>query len=275
MQHIVTIQDISCVGRCSATVVLPVLSAMGIQCSLLPTAVLSTHSGYPGFTCRDLTTDLSGIAAHWASQGISFDGLYTGYLASPAQAEVVCGLLSEFRPMAKTILVDPAMADNGKLYSGLPQDFPEAMKAVCAQADVIVPNLTEACLLSGIPYDPAPGQDALRRLLDKLLVLGPRAALITGVSPQPDRLGLCGVDRSGEFFAYSLPRHPQNRHGTGDLFAAATMGGLMRGKSLPQAAVKAADFILLCLQESAKEDRDPRLGVAFEPALSSLLENNI
>lgn len=270
MKHILTIQDISCVGRCSATVALPVLSAMGIQCSLLPTAVLSTHSGYPGFTCRDLTADLTAMVNHWENQKITFDGLYTGYLASAAQAELVCGLLARFRPEAQCVLVDPAMADSGKLYSGLPRDFPQAMQAVCAQADVIVPNLTEACLLTDMPYTPTPDPDALRRLLEKLLVLGPKAALITGVSSNPDRLGFCGIDSSGAIFSYDLPRYPQNRHGTGDLFAAATMGGLMQGAPLPQAAKKAADFILLCLEESGKEERDPRLGVAFEAALPSL-----
>lgn len=195
MQHVLTIQDISCVGRCSATVALPVLSAMGLQCSLLPTAVLSTHLAYPNPVCRDLSADIPAAAAHWAAQGITFDGLYTGYLASVEETRLAADLLDRFRPRAHWVLVDPAMADHGKLYAGLAADFPPAMAALCGKADVILPNLTEACLLTGAPYDPSPSPDRLRRLLDALLALGPRAAVITGVSPGP----------AGWAFAGSIP----------------------------------------------------------------------
>ena len=270
MKHVLTIQDISCVGRCSATVALPVLSAMGVQCSLLPTAVLSTHSAYPGFLCRDLTQDLLPMADHWASLGVSFDGLYTGYLANPEQAQAVGDILDMFRPQARVILVDPAMADHGKLYGGLPETFPQAMKALCRRADVILPNLTEAALLTGRDYDPAPGDREVEVLLTGLLDLGPRAVLITGIGDRPGTTGFRGGDREGRRFSCSIVPYPKSRHGTGDLFASVVMGALVRGADLEQAGRQAAGFVLRCLQESANDPRDPRLGVDFEKALPSL-----
>lgn len=270
MEHVLTIQDISCVGRCSATVVLPVLSAMGVQCSLLPTAVLSTHSAYPGFRCRDLTEDLGPMADHWASLGIGFDGLYTGYLAGPKQVSAVASILDRFRDGARIVLVDPAMADHGTLYRGLPEDFPDAMKGLCRRADVILPNLTEAALLTGRAYDPDPNEAEVEALLADLLELGPQAVLITGIGDRPGTTGFCSGDQSGNRFHYGLTPYPQSRHGTGDLFAAVVMGALVRGESLEQAGRKAADFVLRCLQESANDPRDPRLGVRFEKALPSL-----
>ena len=270
MKHVLTIQDLSCVGRCSATVALPVLSAMGVQCSLLPTAVLSTHSAYPGFLCRDLTQDLGPMADHWASLGLGFDGLYTGYLASPDQVQVVGHILDRFRQRAQVILVDPAMADHGRLYKGLPEDFPKAMADLCRRADVILPNLTEAALLTGRPYHPDPDGRELEALLAGLLALGPKAVLITGVGNGPGTTGFWGGDREGRRFSYGLTPDPQSRHGTGDLFAAVVMGSLVRGDGLEQAGKKAADFVLRCLQASAGDPRDPRLGVDFEKALPTL-----
>lgn len=271
MKHILTIQDISCVGRCSGTVVLPVLSAMGVQCSLLPTAVLSTHSAYPGFLCRDLTETLSPMADHWASLGIGFDGLYTGYLAGPEQISAVASILDRFRAQARVILVDPAMADHGVLYGGLPEAFPRAMKDLCRRADVILPNLTEAALLTGRAYDPAPDDAELEALLSGLLELGPQAVLITGIGTRPGTTGFRGGDRQGQRFGYSLAPYPQSRHGTGDLFAAVVMGVLIRGGSLEEAGRTAADFVFRCLEFSADDPRDPRLGVDFELALPSLM----
>lgn len=270
MEHVLTIQDLSCVGRCSATVVLPVLSAMGVQCSLLPTAVLSTHSAYPGFRCRDLTEDLCPMADHWAALGIRFDGLYTGYLAGPDQVSAVLSVLDRFRSDARVVLVDPAMADHGRLYGGLPADFPQAMGELCRRADVILPNLTEAALLTGRAYDPDPGEGELESLLTSLLSLGPKAVLMTGVGDRPGATGFWGGDRSGNRFSYGLTPYPRSRHGTGDLFAAAVIGGLVRGEPLEQAGRKAADFVLRCLEASADDPRDPRLGVDFEKALPFL-----
>ena len=257
-------------GRCSATVALPVLSAMGVQCSLLPTAVLSTHSAYPGFLCRDLTEDLRPMADHWASLGLRFNGLYTGYLAGPKQVETVGTILDRFRDGAQVVLVDPAMADHGTLYRGLPEDFPDAMKGLCRRADVILPNLTEAALLTSRAYVPEPDDAEVEALIAGLLELGARAVLITGIGDRPGTTGFRGGDRAGNRFGFGLIPYPQSRHGTGDLFAAVVLGALMQGEKLEEAGRKAADFVLHCLLESAEDPRDPRLGVNFEKALPRL-----
>lgn len=152
MKRIVTLQDISCVGRCSTTVALPVISAMGVECGILPTAVLSTHTMFQNFTCVDLSDQIQPISEAWKKEGISFDGIYTGYLASSQQCGQITDFFDHFRTRDNLILVDPAMADNGKLYPAFDQDFPSAMAEVCAKADVILPNITEGCLLTGMPY---------------------------------------------------------------------------------------------------------------------------
>ena len=162
MKRIVTLQDISCLGRCSVTVALPVISAMGVECVALPTAVLSTHTMFPDFTCLDLTDQIAPIARHWKAQSIHFDAIYTGYLASPDQCDRVIEFFQDFRTPDGLIFVDPAMADGGKLYAALGPDFPQAMARVCAQADILAPNLTEACLLTGTPYDPDPAHSIWR-----------------------------------------------------------------------------------------------------------------
>ena len=208
MEHVLTIQDLSCVGRCSATVVLPVLSAMGVQCSLLPTAVLSTHSAYPGFRCRDLTEDLCPMADHWAALGIRFDGLYTGYLAGPDQVSAVLSVLDRFRSDARVVLVDPAMADHGRLYGGLPADFPQAMGELCRRADVILPNLTEAALLTGRAYDPDPGEGELESLLTSLLSLGPKSPWRRRPARRHGLLGRGPVRKSVLLRPHPLPQKP-------------------------------------------------------------------
>ena len=152
MKRIVSLQDISCLGKCSLTVALPVLSAMGVECAILPTAVLSTHTMFEGFTCRDLTEEIGPIAAHWKKEGVAFDAIYTGYLASAEQAADICAFFDAFKTADNLIVVDPVMADNGKLYPAFGPEFPAEMAKVCAKADLIVPNLTEASLLTGLPY---------------------------------------------------------------------------------------------------------------------------
>ncbi len=275
MKRIVTLQDISCLGRCSITVALPVISAMGIECAALPTAVLSTHTMFPDFTCLDLTGQIAPIARHWQSQGIHFDAIYTGYLASPDQCDRVVKFFQDFRASDCLIFVDPAMADSGKLYAALGPDFPPAMARVCAQADILVPNLTEACLLTGTPYNPAPCPQYMEDLLKKLLDLGCRQALLTGVEIHPGEIGVWGLDQAGRSFSYGLPRLPQSYHGTGDLFASACVGGLMNGLTLEHSAQVAARFVSASISATAVNPDASWYGVEFEgqiPTLLALLE---
>lgn len=172
MKRIASIQDISCLGRCSLTVALPVISALGVECAIVPTAVLSAHTAFPGFVSRDLTDQLDAIAAHWQAQHVHFDALYTGYIASVPQVQQVLDFFDAVKSPDTMIFVDPAMADHGKLYSGFGPDFPAAMARVVARADVAMPNLTEACLLTGTPYREDMDEPMARELLQKVAALG-------------------------------------------------------------------------------------------------------
>ena len=265
MKHILSIQDLSCVGRCSLTVALPVLSAMGCQCGVLPTAVLSTHTGFPDPYRKALTEDMAAIADHWDRQGIDFDAVSVGYLADPRQAEAVLPILDRF---GKTVVVDPAMGDHGKLYGGLTADHIPAMAQVCRKAQVLLPNVTEAALLTGLPYRDNPEEDYLAALTDGMLALGAEAVVITGVDRADGTTGFVGADAGGSF-SYRAARISKSLHGTGDLFAAVLTGGLMAGKPVREAATLAARFVERVVAET--EAVTP-FGPEFEAQLPWLWE---
>ena len=187
MKRIASIQDISCLGRCSLTVALPVISAMAVECAIVPTAVLSTHTMFPGFISRDLSDQLLPIARHWKSQNVTLDAICTGYLASPLQTEEVCRFFDLLAGPDTLLFVDPAMADGGRLYAGFGPDFPGYMRRVVARAHVAVPNVTEACLLTGTPYRETEDLSWWRDLLRRVADLGPRYPVLTGVPFGPDR----------------------------------------------------------------------------------------
>ncbi len=278
MKRIVTLQDISCVGRCSITVALPVISAMGVECGILPTAVLSTHTLFQSFTCEDLSGQIEPIADAWKKVQIDFDGIYTGYLASAEQCGQVCDFFDRFSTPDNLVLVDPAMADNGKLYPAFDADFPLAMAKVCAKADLILPNITEACLLTGTEYRTVYDEAYIRMLLERLLELGCNTAAITGVSYEQDKLGVVYLDRADRDFSYFTRRCPQSYHGTGDLYSSAVMGGLMRGLSLGDALSLAADFVVACIDATATAENARWYGAEFEsqiPKLCSMLEKRL
>ena len=272
MKRIVTLQDISCVGRCSLTVALPILSAMGVECAVLPTAVLSTHTMFEGFTYKDLTDQIAPIARHWQKEGFVFDALYTGYLASPEQVGDICAFFDAFQTKDNLTVVDPAMADNGKLYAAFGPDFPREMARVCARADLILPNLTEASLLTGLPYRTSYGEDYIREILLALAELGPRYAALTGVSFEPGRLGVMYYDRVEKTFGSYFTEHlPARYHGTGDVFASTCVGALMRGRSLGEALALAADFTVECIRLTMNNDKASWYGVEFERAIPYLV----
>ena len=264
MKRIVTLQDISCVGRCSITVALPVISAMGVECGILPTAVLSNHTMFKTFTCKDLTDQIDPIAKAWASQDITFDGIYTGYLASGEQCQEVVNFFEQFSNSGNLTLVDPAMADNGKLYPAFDQDFPAAMAEVCAKADVILPNITEGCLLTGMPYKTEYDPSYITELLQRLLKLGCRTAVLTGVSYEPNKLGIASLDQDGNSFSYFTKKCPQSYHGTGDLYSSTAFGGLMRGLSLGDALSLAADYVVECIEATSRSSEARWYGAEFE-----------
>ena len=273
MKRIASIQDISCLGRCSLTVALPVISAMGVECAIVPTAVLSAHTAFPGFVSRDLTDQLPAIAAHWRAQHVHFDALYTGYIASVEQVQQVLDFFDAVKSGDTLLIADPAMADHGKLYSGFGEDFPAAMARVVARADVALPNVTEACLLTGTPCREDVDQDFARELLRKVAALGAKRVILTGVSFDGDRLGAMGYDSStGEFFSCAGKRNPASFHGTGDIFAATVTGGLMRGMTLRQATALAVEFVLACIDATARDPQAGWYGVEFEKALPLLCD---
>ena len=273
MKRIVSIQDISCLGRCSLTVALPVVSAMGVECAIVPTAVLSTHTAFPGFTCKDLTDQLPPIARHWRSQNVAFDAISTGYIASAPQTRQVLDFVAAIRRPGTLLVVDPAMADHGKLYAGFDDDFPQAMAQVVAQADVALPNLTEACLLTGTPYREEMDEPFVRELLRGVAALGAEKVVLTGVSLEPDTIGFMSYDSAtGAYDRYFNRREPHAYHGTGDIFSATAVGGIMRGLSLEEAASLAVRFTLACIDVTARDPQADWYGVEFEKALPLLCD---
>ena len=274
MKRVLTIQDISCVGKCSLTVALPIISAFGVETAVLPTAVLSTHTAFKGFTFRDLTGDLTDIAKHWKDQDIGFDAMYTGYLGSFEQLSIVEKIFNDFKTKDNLILIDPVMADNGKLYPGFDQKFADAMAKLCKNADIIVPNLTEASFMLHTPYvESGYTEDYIKDLLKKLTDLGAKKALLTGVSFSDDKLGVYGYDKeTGEYFTYFREHLPYKFHGTGDIFASTLCGALSINKSFDEAMKIAVDYTVQTIIETAKNPDHNWYGVEFEKAFPYLIE---
>ncbi len=267
---ILTIQDISCVGQCSLTVALPIISACGIETCVLPSAVLSTHTaGFSGYTFRDLTEDMPAINAHWQKEKIAFDAVYTGYLGSTKQIDYVKDIARTVKKEDGLMIVDPAMADNGKLYPGFDMAFVEAMRSLCAAADYVVPNITEAALLAGLPYETEYDRAYIDRLLAALGAMGCKNIILTGVSYAEGKTGIVVLE-NGEYAYYEHELLPNSCHGTGDIYASAFVGALVRGKSAYDAAVIAASYTMECIKATAKEDNH-WYGAAFEPVLSKLI----
>ena len=271
MKRILTVQDISCVGRCSLTVALPIISAAGVEAGVLPTAVLSTHTMFPKFTFCDLTDEIQKISDTFEELNIDFDAVYTGYLGSFEQLSLVSDFFDRFGDKAK-IVIDPVMADNGQLYKGFTPEFAKSMAKLCAKADLILPNLTEASFMLDIPYNPNYDEDYIREVLKKLTALGAKSAALTGVSFSDDKIGVYLYDSErDEYYSYFNEKLPAAFHGTGDVYASAFVGALTRGKSAYEAAQIAADYTVECIKETAKLDNH-WYGAAFEPALPKLIE---
>lgn len=267
------IHDLSGFGRCSLTIVLPVLSAMGIQCCPMPTACLSTHTGgFTGNTFLDLTDALSGAMDHYRQLDLRFDAVYTGFMGSPRQMDLSADFLRWARPRGALAVVDPVMGDNGRLYRTYTPEMCRAMERLTGEADVIVPNRTEAALLLHVPYDSLKQTEAgFRTAAETLSLGGRRSVVLTGVSLTPGQTGAACLDReTGEVSFVQTDFVGRAFHGTGDLFASVLTGALLRGDSLTRAAQQAADFVRLCAARTAAEDLPPREGVDFEPLLGRL-----
>lgn len=273
MKRILTIQDISCVGKCSLTVALPIISACGVEASVLPTAVLSTHTAFSSFTFRDLTDDIEDITKEFIKQNISFDALYTGYLGSFKQLELVGDMFKKFKTDNNFILVDPVMADHGKLYKGFDEKFAQSMANLCKLADIIVPNLTEASFMLNEPYiEKGYDENYIKDLLKRLTSLGCKKAVLTGVSFDENQLGIYGYDSiTNEYFYYYREKLPATFHGTGDVFASTLCGALTIGKPLNQAVKIAVDYTVECIKQTISNPNANWYGVEFEKALPHLI----
>ena len=268
---ILTIQDISCVGQCSLTVALPIVSACGIETAVLPSAVLSTHTaGFSGYTFRDLTDDMPAICDHWQKEGITFDAIYTSYLGSTKQIDYVCRIIDACAGEGAASVIDPAMADNGKLYPGFDAEFVVAMKKLCARADYVLPNLTEACLLTDTEYKTEYDRAYIDGIVAALHALGAKTVVFTGVSFEKGRTGVLVSDENGVTY-YEHEFLSNSCHGTGDIYSSAFTGALIRGKTPADATRIAADYTVECIKETAN-DPDHWYGARFEPVLGKLIE---
>lgn len=267
-KRLLSVQDLSCVGQCSLTVALPLVSACGIECAVLPGAMLSNHTGgFSGWTFRDFTADIAEITARWVKENIRFDAFYTGYLC-PGQPEAVLEVFRATGAEGALRIVDPAMGDNGRLYAGFDSSFPAQMAKLCNGADYILPNLTEAALLTG--RDPVlEGYDEpfVKGLVADLHALGAKNVLLTGVSFSPDKLGTALSDGKSILYDFN-PRLQRSSHGTGDVFASVFAGALTRGLPAAEAAALAADIV--CSAISVTDDSH-WYGVAFEKAIPELV----
>ena len=270
-KKILTIQDISCVGQCSLTVALPILSACGMETCILPSAILSTHTaGFQDFTFRDLTDDMPNIQKHWQKENIKFSAIYTGYLGSTKQIGYVKDILSTMGTSDCVRVVDPAMADNGKLYPAFDGEYVEAMKELCGSADILLPNITEACFLADMEYHEVYDEAYIKVLLEKLSLLGAKSIVLTGVGYAPEKTGVV-VYENGEMRYYEHDKISKGCHGTGDIYASAFTGALMNDKSMFEAAKIAADYTVKCIINT-QGDADHWYGAKFETALRDLID---
>lgn len=271
--RILTVQDVSCVGQCSLTVALPILSAMGVETAIIPSAVLSTHTGgFSGFTFRDLTEDLPPIMKHWQKENIRFDAFYTGYVGSPTQLTYISDIIANTAKEDSLVIIDPVMGDKGKLYTGFSSDFPAKMAQFCGKADVILPNLTEASFMLNEKYvEDHHTKEYIEDILHKLLKLGAKNALLTGVSLEEGKVGIATLNgKTGEVSYYFRDFIGGAFHGTGDVFASSFTGALVRGYSLEEAGKVAVDFTVKAI-ECTVDDPSHWYGVKFEKALPFLM----
>ena len=275
-KRLLTIQDISCVGQCSLTVALPIITAFGIETCILPSAILSTHTaGFEGFTCHNFTEQFEKIISHWEKEKIFFDAFYTGYLLNKNQIDIIKEKFVKFDGNNRLKIVDPVMGDDGKIYPGFDIDFTKSMKSLCENADIIIPNLTEACLLTDYPYKNNYNENYIENLVKKLEKLGPKIIILTGIGYTKDTTGVV-ISEQGKLKYYKHRLIQKSYHGTGDIFSSIFVGAYLNGISTYNAVCAAADFVVDCI-EFTQKDSSHWYGVKFEPLLTNFinkLKNN-
>lgn len=270
MKKIVTIQDISCYGQCSITVALPVLSAYGIETAILPSGILSTHTGgFKDFTFLDLTEEMPKIVEHWQKENIRFDAIYTGYIGDSRQFDIIRDTRKLLNPDG-LFIVDPAMADHGKLYGALDESIVDGMRSIVREADITLPNLTEAAFLLDIPYKESYTEPEIDSMLSSLCEMGAKTAVITGVSYEPGKLGAVSLNKeTGEKASYFGEWVEKSYHGTGDIFSSVVIANIMRGMSMEASIKDACEFVIKCIRKTMP-DADHWYGVKFEDVLQQV-----
>lgn len=270
-KKVLTIQDISCVGQCSLTVALPIISAAGHETAVLPSAVLSTHTaGFKNFTFRDLCGDMPAITNHWVSEKIAFDCVYTGYLGSKEQVGYVLDIFNRVTKKDAIKIVDPAFADGGKLYPIFDMNYVNEMKKLISASDITVPNISEASFLTGIEYKEEYDKEYVIKLMKALCNMGAKSVVITGVGYSKGKTGVAVLENDNYLY-YEHEKMPNSCHGTGDVFAAAFTGAVMCGRDLLSSAKIAADYTLLCMKNTIG-DSEHWYGVKFEPILKDYIK---
>ena len=277
MKHIIAVHDLSGYGRCSLTVVLPTLAAMGVRAYPLLTAYLSAQTAFPTAdkaVFLDLTNEMGQVLEHWKYLNAQFDGFYSGFLGSPEQMDVLAACLREYQKPGFLTLVDPVMGDHGKPYRTYTHQLCQRMCELSAQADVITPNLTEAAILLNEPYDPDPNEHKASEWLKRLSLNGRRSVILTGLSLTPNTLGAGCYDReTGLVHTAQAPMVEGTFAGTGDLFASVVLGRLLAGHDLADAAQTAVDFVAKSAKATVERGGNPMEGADFEPLLG-LLSNS-
>lgn len=275
LQRVAAIHDISGFGKCSMTVVLPILSAAGIEVVCMPTAVLSTHTGgFEGFTYRDLTEDLPAITEHWKSLDLHFSSIYSGFLGSPEQVDIVSNFMDTFNSDNTLVYVDPVMADEGELYSVFDDHMVDKMRELCKKADLLLPNITEACFLLKQPYQHGPyTRDYIEKLVRGLSDMGPEKVVLTGVYFDNEKLGAACYDRAEDKVEYAFSEKvPGQFHGTGDIFGSFCLAALLNGKSLLDSTQFAVDLTTDCILRTVARETNRREGVDFEGVLPEMMK---
>lgn len=265
---VLSIQDISCYGQCSLTVALPILSSYGIETVILPSAVLSTHtSGFKDFTVLDLTSEMPKIINHWISEGIKFDAIYTGYIGDIKQFDYILKCKNELLKEDGIFIVDPAMADYGKMYPALSIDTIEGMKRICSVADYVIPNITEASFLTNNEYKEVYDHDYIYKLSNDLLKLGSKNVILTGIGYSSNQIGAVYQNKD-ELIEYYGIKQPISYHGTGDIFSSVIVGNIMNKVDMLDNLKDAVEFIIDCIKETSTDPLHS-YGVKFEKVLKS------
>ena len=272
-KKVLTMQDISCYGQCSITVALPIISAWGYETAILPSAILSTHtSGFKNFTVHDLSNEIPKIINHWKNEGIKYDAFYVGYLGEISHVDLVIQVKNELLNKDGIFVLDPVMGDNGKLYPAFNDDYIKAIRRLIKEADIILPNLTEACFLTGIEYKEKYDESYIKNVINKLLELGAKKIALTGIAYQKEMTGVVIYDENC-YQHFTHRRINESYHGTGDVYASTFLGAYLSNNDLIKSTKIAAKFVVKAI-ENTLDDPNHNYSVKFEPLLVDFIKEN-